>query len=347
MKTDTQTKFKQYVGHKLSRAFIESPKMSLGLSLLAAASLALVSGCCSSGGKGGGGETANYAPVTGPTEQPVAAATTTTEAAPSGNEYTINASANTNMVIPLYTETASVGKQEQTSQVRVRKVVKTETINQPVEIRHEEVVVERLPAGAAANTMNREPFSSGELVINVNSEQPVIQKTITQSGAVAVNTTSKTQQQSIQTEVRREDIDVTKSGNAQNVSIGSGIQSSSGGGESPGGQAAGAGGTITDARMLKSTGDTSSLAGRSAQLSGLKCEEVISDHWVILSTDDGQKVYAVCDQGITCKPGDKVNVSGTVRPSSAAASVQGLSSDAAAGLKAQPVYIEAVSITSQ
>jgi hypothetical protein len=194
--------------------------------------------------------------------------------------------------------------------------------------------------------MNTQPFSSGELVVNVQSEQPVIQKTITQSGAVAVNTTSRSQQQNITTEVRKEDIDVTKTGSG-NVSIGSGIQSSTGGAESPGGQAAGAGGTITDARMLTSTGDASSLVGRSAQLSGLKCQEVISDHWVILSTDDGQKVYAVCDQGITCKPGDKVNVSGTVRPSSNAASIQGLSSDAAAGLKAQPTYIEAVSITSQ
>jgi uncharacterized protein (TIGR02271 family) len=361
MKTEKQTKFKQYVGHemaeqrgektvrkgKISRDFIKSPGVSLGLSLLAAASLALVSGCCSSGGKGGGGETANYAPVTGPSEQPVAAATTTTEAAPSGETMTVNAGANTNMVIPLYTETASVGKQEQTSQVRVRKVVKTETINQPLELRHEEVVVERLPAGSAANTMNRQPFSSGELVINVQSEQPLIQKTITQSGAVAVNTTSKSQQQNITTEVRKEDIDVSKSGNAQNINIGPNIQSSAGGAESPGGQAAGAGGTITDARMLTSTGDASSLAGRSAQLSGLKCQEVISDHWVILSTDDGQKVYAVCDQGITCKPGDKVNVSGTVRPSSNAASITGLSSDAAAGLKAQPVYVEAISITSQ
>jgi uncharacterized protein (TIGR02271 family) len=345
MKTEKQTKFKQNSEKTGSRAFLKSTEFSLGLSLLAAASLALVSGCCSSN-KGGGGEvySGNYAPVTG-TETTTTTATTTT-AAPSGETMTVNAGANTNMVIPLYTETASVGKQEQTSQVRLRKIVKTETINQPVELRHEEVVVERLPAGAAANTMNTQPFSSGELVVNVQSEQPVIQKTITQSGAVAVNTTSRSQQQNITTEVRKEDIDVTKTGSG-NVSIGSGIQSSAGGAESPGGQAAGAGGTITDARMLKSTGDTSSLAGRSAQLSGLKCEEVISDHWVILSTDDGSKVYAVCDQGITCKPGDKVNVSGTVRPSSNAASIQGLSSDAAAGLKSQPVYIEAVSITSQ
>src|SRR6516225_4580330 len=58
MKTEKQTKFKQYVGHemaeqrgektvrkgKISRDFIKSPGVSLGLSLLAAASLALVSG---------------------------------------------------------------------------------------------------------------------------------------------------------------------------------------------------------------------------------------------------------------------------------------------------------------
>src|SRR4051812_3863168 len=46
------------------------------------------------------------------------------------------------LVIPLYQESVNVGKREvEAGAVRLRKIVRTETVNQPVEIRHEDVVI--------------------------------------------------------------------------------------------------------------------------------------------------------------------------------------------------------------
>src|SRR6478672_7438206 len=86
------------------------------------AGLALVSGCCSSSGH----KTASYHQTSAayaetqpaPTEQAAPTPTGRTEA--SGN-----------MVVPLYEEKINVGKREvDTGSVTIKKVVKTETVNQ-------------------------------------------------------------------------------------------------------------------------------------------------------------------------------------------------------------------------
>src|SRR5262249_15541451 len=92
-----------------------------------------------------------------------------------------------------------------------------------------------------------------------------------------------------------------------------------GGAESPGGQAAGAAasGTITDPTML-SASDSMSLIGRSVQFSNLRVQNVIGDKLVVLDSGGSQPVYAVAAQGAgSIKPGDTVNVRGTVRSASA------------------------------
>jgi len=262
---------------------------------------------------------------------------------------TVSAGANTNMVIPLYTETASVGKQEQTSQVRLRKIVKTETVNQPVELRHEEVVIDRQPNSQAQP--GDKAFQEQDFTIHLTREEPVIEKTVTSSGQIVVQTRQTSEQTNLTAQVRREDIDVARTGDSQNVVIGQNVQASSspsGAAESPGGQTTAASDNtpITDAAMLATPTAASSLSGRSVQLSGLKVDQVMSDKVFVLTSDSGQKIYAVATSAPGVKSGDTVTLTGTVRPTSSSASA-GLSGDAASTLSAQPMYIEAQKIEAK
>ena len=59
---------------------------------------------------------------------------------------------------------AKVGKREvEYGGVRLRKVVKTEVVNQPVELTREEIVIERVPAGQEMLTLLAFVESSGSI----------------------------------------------------------------------------------------------------------------------------------------------------------------------------------------
>src|SRR5580765_202065 len=138
------------------------------VSVAAIAGLALASGCCSKSYK-----TASYHQTSAAYAQaePAPAETAPT---PTGR---IEASGN--MVVPLYEEKINVGKREvETGSVRLRKVVKTETVNQPIELRHEEIIVERQSGGAVAegNKLLDQPFKEGETVVTAKSEVAVVEK---------------------------------------------------------------------------------------------------------------------------------------------------------------------------
>src|SRR3982750_4609803 len=63
-----------------------------------------------------------------------------------------------NVVIPLYQESINVGKREvDAGTVRLRKVVTTETVNQPVQIRRESLVIDREPAGTQTTQQGANP----------------------------------------------------------------------------------------------------------------------------------------------------------------------------------------------
>jgi uncharacterized protein (TIGR02271 family) len=250
-----------------------------------------------------------------------------------------------NTVIPLYQESIKVGKREvETGTVRVRKIVKTETINQPVELRHEEVVIDRQPATQAEP--GSQAFQEQDFTIHLKREEPVVEKTVSSSGEIVVQTRQASEQTNLTAQVRREDIDVARTGDAQNVIIGQNVQASSlpsGAAESPGGQTAGATDNtpITDSATLASSTAASTLSGRPVQLSGLKVDQVIGDRVYVLTSDNGQKIYAVANQASAgVKTGDTVNLTGTVRQSSGSSAL-GLSGDAAQTLSSQPMYIEA------
>jgi len=153
------------------------------------------------------------------------------------------------VVIPLHEEQVQVGKRTvETGTVRLRKQITTETINQPVEIRKETIVVDREPAsGTSTSTTSQsfqsspaagqsqlqsqansiaQPFEQGEVVLRLHSEEPVIEKRIVPAGNIVVETRVNNEQTNVQQQIRREKIDVDK-GNAQNVIVSENLNQSS------------------------------------------------------------------------------------------------------------------------
>jgi uncharacterized protein (TIGR02271 family) len=295
----------------------------------AVAGLALMSGCCSSG-KGG---SAYYY---GETSQ-----STQTSSAQQPQEI----SAGTNTVIPLYKENLAVGtRQVDAGSVRIKKIVKTETVNQPVELRHEEITIERQPAGSQSSqaSMPGQAFQEQEMTINLTKEEPVVEKQTSSAGQIVLQKSSQTEQKNIQAQVRSEDVDVVKFGNPENVNIGQGVNTAAGGAESSGGQAMGASssGTITDPAMLSSSGG--SLTGRQVQFSNCRVQNVIGDHVAVLSSGNGQSFYVYSESGTkNLKAGDTVSLSGSVK-----SGASDLNGGAAQVLSSQPMYIDAQTISA-
>lgn len=151
------------------------------------------------------------------------------------------------MVIPLHEEQVQVGTRTvESGTIRLRKQITTETINQPVQIRRETIVVDREPAGGGTTSQSFEsstrsghqfqqgqsqsgaiyqPFEQGEIVVRLHSEEPVIEKRVVPAGNIVIETRVNTEQRNLQQQVRRERIDVDK-GNAQNVIISDNLQQS-------------------------------------------------------------------------------------------------------------------------
>jgi len=264
------------------------------------------------------------------------------------------ASTGNETVIPLNEESLKVGTREvDAGSVRIRKVVKTETVNQPVQIRRESVVVDRLPADASAQSNQQAqqgastgtPFQENEIVIQLKKEEPVIETQIVPKGRVVAQKRSNTEQQNIQRQVRREDVEVTKEGNTENVIISDNLRNSSkaeasGAGPSGSSQTQGTASsqTISDVNQFTSATDKSSLAGSSVKLSDAKVQKVSGDHLLAIGSDQNSQVWVHTTQPISgIKEGDSVRVQGTVQPTAQAQASLG---EDATQLQGQPVFIE-------
>src|SRR5689334_13490021 len=233
------------------------------------------------------------------------------------------------MVVPLYQESVNVGKREVNSgEVRLKKIVKTETVNVPVELRREEVTIDRQngATGPGPNQVLAQPFQGGETTIQLKREEPVIEKQQMPAGQVVVQKRFTTEQQNVQAQVRKEDIDIAKQGDTGNVKIGHNVHASfeaSGAAGSPGGEVsatANSSGPITDINVLtSSSAEPSTFANRPVECSGLKVRRAIGERVFVLSGDNGQDVYVVTKEGQpSLSPGERVTITGTVKPASEA-----------------------------
>ena len=110
-------------------------------------------------------------------------------------------------------EQVRVGKRTvDAGQVRLRKIVRTEIVNQPVEIRHEDVIIERVSAAevkAGAATSN---FAEEVIDVPLTREEVVVQKDAVVTGAVRLHKTSEAVTQTVSETVRKEDVEVLRDG---------------------------------------------------------------------------------------------------------------------------------------
>jgi len=305
----------------------------------------MVSGCCTKSYKTASYRQRNVSYASAAPEGNYSATTTEQVQTPTPTGRTEETK---NMVVPLYQENVNVGKREVDSgSVRLRKIVKTETVNQPIELRHEEVVIDRDNGNASGEKVLAQPFQEQETVIRLKREEPVIEKQTVPAGEVTVQTRTAQEQRNIQAQVRREDIDVDRNG-AKNVIIGQNlhrslrVEGATGAGETSTGTSAGfEANVISDPAQLTTTTDASGLNGRQVKLNRCKVNRIVGDKLIVLDADNGQQIYVVSNDRDLSKfhQGDQVMIKGTVKAGNP--SEAGLSGEAAQEISNRPLYIQA------
>jgi uncharacterized protein (TIGR02271 family) len=114
--------------------------------------------------------------------------------------------------VPLSEEEIKVGKRTvEAGEVTLRKTVKTEAVNVPVELKREDLVIERvLPheVGAVGSTA----FQDEKIVVPLSREEAVVEKVTNVTGAVRLRKTEGVETETIQDSVRREEVEVDESG---------------------------------------------------------------------------------------------------------------------------------------
>lgn len=91
--------------------------------------------------------------------------------------------------------------------VRLRKVVVTEPVETTVPLRHEEIRVERVPVSEARPTPEHQ-FAEESAEITLHEERPIISKQTVPVETVRLATESRTDQQRVTDQIRRERIEV-------------------------------------------------------------------------------------------------------------------------------------------
>jgi uncharacterized protein (TIGR02271 family) len=199
--------------------FISISKRLVGfLSVLSA--VALVAGCHSTKSEPAWYSQSSMGATTGTTSSEA-----TTRFPPASSSETTQGQ----VTVPLYEEQLIVGTRAvESGGVRLRKEVTTETVNKPVQIRRETLVVDREAASDGQTSPEQTgkqsgslatPFEAGEIVIRLHNEEPVIEKRIVPSGRITVQTRTNTEQMNVQREVRKEKVDVQKMGDGQNIIV--------------------------------------------------------------------------------------------------------------------------------
>ena len=113
--------------------------------------------------------------------------------------------------LTLAEEQLRVGKRPvEAGRARLRKVVRTERVQEPVELRREQVTVERTPA--SGQEVPPDAFQEQQIEVPLTREEPVVQKEARVTGQVRVDKTAETEQRTVEDEVRREDVAVDRQG---------------------------------------------------------------------------------------------------------------------------------------
>jgi stress response protein YsnF len=258
--------------------------------------------------------------------------------------------------VPLFKEEVKVGKRTvDAGTVQLRKTVKTETVNEPIELRHETITIDRQEAGGAmaqgqsqtpsgqsqaqSGENLSQPFQEGQMEIRLHREEAVVEKQIVPAGTVVVRKNAEVQQTNIQSEVRQDDVAITRSGSAQSETTPMGGTGESGG-RTQG--SATSGSVITDLSSL-SSGNVSEFEGQSVRLTGVQVQQAFGDRLIALQAQ-GKPIYVRLAQPQQLKAGDTVDLSGTIKRSTETTIPSGLGAQEQQALQGQAFYIEAQTI---
>ena len=173
---------------------------------------AFAAGCCTSHKATGG---------TAETTETTTSTTAAAAPAPSGE-------VSGTQTIPLYKEQVNVGAQQvQDGTVTLKKIVKTETVSQPVTLTRQTLVIDRQPSSTGAEA-GSQAFQEQQFSIQLHHDEPMVSTQIVPNGQVVATTKTDSQQTTIQKQIRSEDVAVDK-GNAQNVIIQGNLNQEQGG----------------------------------------------------------------------------------------------------------------------
>jgi uncharacterized protein (TIGR02271 family) len=114
--------------------------------------------------------------------------------------------------VPLSEEKVKVGKRAVgAGEVKLHKKVSTEQVNVPVELKREDVVIERVPAHEMEPGA-KELFQEERIEVPLSREEPVVEKKTHVTGGVRVRKTEGIELETVHESVRREDVDIDESG---------------------------------------------------------------------------------------------------------------------------------------
>lgn len=118
--------------------------------------------------------------------------------------------------------------------ILLRKVVRTETVNRPVQLQREEIVIERVPGDG--KTLENASFNGREVFIPLRREEAVINKDVVLKEVVNVGKKTEEQQRDISAQVREEELRILNQ-QGQRLNQGAAAQSASGSGQDTNGPA--------------------------------------------------------------------------------------------------------------
>ncbi len=115
--------------------------------------------------------------------------------------------------IVLHEEQLRVGKREVSAgEVQLRKTVRTEQVDIPVELHHEDVTIERIAASDVRPGTVASTFQEETIDVPLTREEAVVSKDSHVTGAVRLHKTSETETQNVSETVRKEDVEVVRDG---------------------------------------------------------------------------------------------------------------------------------------
>ena len=115
--------------------------------------------------------------------------------------------------IILQEEQLRVGKRKVAAgEVQLHKTVRTEQVNVPVELRHEDVTIERVAASDVRNVNPADAFKEETIEVNLTREEAVVAKEAHVTGAIRLHKTEATETQTVSDTVRKEDVEVIRDG---------------------------------------------------------------------------------------------------------------------------------------